>query len=187
MKTTGLAIVMAMGWSSAISGGTPGRAHDSKTPLTVCFGTGENVPLETRAELVASGVFAKIGVRVHWRGFDKCPEKTIRIEITKGTPVAEHPGALAYALPYEGTRIVVMLDRVKVVGPDALPYVLGHVIAHEVTHILQGVVRHSDMGVMKEFWNTSDYKQMAWEPLKFAREDIALINRGLELRASSSL
>jgi hypothetical protein len=62
--------------------------------------------------------------------------------------------------------------------------VLGHVIAHEVTHILQGVLRHSESGVMKARWSNADYQEMTWKPLRFTDEDVVLIHRGLKARVA---
>lgn len=57
---------------------------------------------------------------------------------------------------------------------------LGHVLAHEITHILQGIDRHSQEGVMKAHWTTEDIVQMARQPLPFEQKDVMLIHRGLE-------
>ena len=94
------------------------------------------------------------------------------------------PGAMAYALPYEGTHIVVFYDRVTK-KPGNVSILLGHVIAHEVTHILQGVARHSESGVMKANWTGADYQQMSREPLQFTDHDVLLIHRGLKARELS--
>ena len=61
---------------------------------------------------------------------------------------------LAYALPYEGTHIVILFDRVRKMQPNYVPAVLAHVLVHEVTHILQGIQRHSESGVMKAHWDS---------------------------------
>src|SRR5689334_24555228 len=51
---------------------------------------------------------------------------------------------------YEGNHIVIFYDRLqrKVKGTQ-ISSLLAHVLAHEVTHILQGIHRHSDRGLMK--------------------------------------
>jgi hypothetical protein len=55
----------------------------------------------------------------------------------------EYPGALARALVFEGTRIEVFYERVRrMVGPRRFPSLLGHVLAHEIAHVLQGVDLH---------------------------------------------
>jgi hypothetical protein len=53
---------------------------------------------------------------------------------------------------------------------------LGHVIAHEITHILQGVPRHSETGVMKARWERKDLQALVDHPLRFAPVDEALIH-----------
>ena len=66
----------------------------------------------------------------------------IHIELAEHTPDKLMPGALAYALPYEGVHIRVFLDRVeKSVGANGLPCVLAHVLHTRLGHILQGLVR----------------------------------------------
>ena len=65
-----------------------------------------------------------------------------------------------------------------------LPIVLGHVLVHEITHILQGIQRHSASGVMKAYWDREDCGQMTWKPLRFEPEDVDLIYVGLARRAS---
>jgi hypothetical protein len=61
---------------------------------------------------------------------------------------------------------------------------LGHVLAHEIGHILQGVERHSSTGLMKERWDYRDYVEMQRQPLRFTAEDLLLIQQGLKNRAS---
>jgi hypothetical protein len=182
MKITGVAMMMTMlgpvAWAREIPA--------ARVPLTVCFGGTNDIALENRAMAVASRVFAQIGVRVDWRrGLHNCPRQAIQIDLSENTPASQRPEALAYALPYEGTHIVVFLDRVRnTVGPHTVPYLLGHVLAHEVAHILEGVAAHSERGLMKARWDGEDYEQMAWAPLAFTDADVQLINLGLEARAA---
>jgi phage terminase large subunit GpA-like protein len=97
--------------------------------------------------------------------------------------------ASVYALPFEGTHIVVFYDRVKndrvKNRPGYASAVLGHVIAHEVTHILQGATWHSETGIMKAQWSGEDFQKMDWKPLQFTDEDIMRIQRGLKLWEAS--
>jgi hypothetical protein len=58
-------------------------------------------------------------------------------------------------------------------------------MAHEITHVVQGIARHSQAGVMKAYWNVHDIWQMVYKPLPFAPEDIDLIQRGLRPRPAS--
>jgi hypothetical protein len=181
--------------TGALAGGAPAAG---KVLLCVNAGGYELNPgsmvVLARAEDITSRMFKNAGVAVEWHpaGFGSCrrPQQTqtIVLDFATTTPASQYPGALAYALPYEGIHIVLMLDRIqkKAAGPAQVPPVLAHVMTHEITHILQGIARHSEMGVMKALWDSHDFLQMTKEPLPFTPEDIALIARGVRLRAAGA-
>jgi hypothetical protein len=60
-------------------------------------------------------------------------------------------------------------------GERLMPELLGNVLAHELTHALQGLARHSNEGLMKAVWSLSDYAEMFRGPLRFAAEDLDLL------------
>ena len=64
--------------------------------------------------------------------------------------------------------------------------VLAHVMAHEITHVLEGIGRHSQTGVMRAHWRGGDYREMRSKPLPFAPEDVCLIHEGLASRLSAA-
>ena len=134
-----------------------------------------------RAEGLAGEMFANAGVRINWRvGHPKGEAITVGMS---DVPSSYHPGALAFALPYQGFHITVFYDRIhKGFAPDLASALLAHVLVHEITHILQGVDRHSDTGVMKAHWTTADYAQMLARPLPFTDWDVELIQEGLASR-----
>jgi hypothetical protein len=160
-------------WAGAVPADEP--------QVMACMAPTADIRLEKRAKAVSSAIFAGIGVKILWHSLSKCPTDGILITFSNETPASLMPGALAYALPYEGRHLVVFFDRVKN-KPGTVSVLLGHVITHEVTHILQGVARHSESGVMKANWTGADYQQMAREPLQFTDEDVLLIHRGLQAR-----
>jgi hypothetical protein len=135
-------------------------------------------------------MFAEIGVQIDWhpdvRYCKARAEDNIIVSLTTGVPATRFPGALAYALPYEGAHVEVFFDRVvkTAAEPARVPSLLAHVLVHEVSHLLQGVSRHSQEGVMKQQWNQRDYVQMAWKPLPFTAEDVKLIRLGMNARTS---
>jgi len=156
--------------------------------LTVYLRYNALVPrgIETQALELANQMFGTIGIRMDWRIGE--PPRTsstrpIGIELVTDTPENLLPGTLAYALPFEGTHVVVFYDRVEN-RPGSVSSVLGHVIAHEVTHILQGVARHSKSGIMKAQWTGADYQEMTWKPLQFTDADVMLIHLGLKARGA---
>ena len=134
-----------------------------------------------RAEYLASQIFAGIGLSVDWKD-SACPgDRAIRITFQSSTPVTMLPGSLAYALPNEGSHIVVFYDRVqKAIEPPDIPTLLAHVFVHEITHILQGVSHHAETGMMKARWSGADYARMVRSPLPFTDSEIWLIRSGLE-------
>ncbi len=94
---------------------------------------------------------------------------------------------LAYAYPVEGTRILIFPDRVAAISPEPRFHTtLAYVLVHEVTHILQGVPRHSREGIMKAQWTPGDYFEMIYHRLGFTEDDLALLYAGLERRRDTS-
>jgi hypothetical protein len=159
--------------------------------VTICVENTVGFSVLPLAEQVASQMFSAAGVGIDWRqGLAGCPVEAIRITLSAlsdHAPADLPANAMAYALPYEGNHIVIFYDRLqrKVKGTQ-ISSLLAHVLAHEVTHILQGIHRHSDRGLMKATWDGSDYQAMMWKPLPFTPEDIELIHRGLAARATRS-
>jgi hypothetical protein len=140
-----------------------------------------------QAQEIATKMFADIGVQVEWRT-DRHPcavSGAIVIKLTEDTPRNYRPGVFAFALPYEGVHIQAFYDRIKgSAGPPRLPSLLAHVMVHEITHILQGIHRHSETGLMKAQWSREDLLTMAWKPLAFGDEDVYLIHFGWKKRAA---
>jgi hypothetical protein len=131
-------------------------------------------------------MFSEAGVAIQWYGW-RCPVDAIQVTISTKTARELHPGALAYALPHSGTQIMLFYDRMKqTIESYRFPSLLAHVLAHEITHLLQGFPRHSDSGLMKATWNWQDYYQMDGLSLPFTDEDIELIHRGLAQRPERS-
>lgn len=159
-------------------------AEDSAPVVTVCMDSFADGSLVYRAKAEASKMFMEVPVRIAWKNGRACQASdAIHIHMRDQTPATLKPGALAYALPIEGTYIELFFDRIQSAVPHPiLPHLLAHVLVHEITHILQGVSRHSETGVMKAHWAPDDYRLMRVGSLPFAVEDIQLIQAGLSTR-----
>ena len=179
MKITGVTVMAAMVGTTVWAGALVAAERQ----VTVCMAYTENLGSENGAKVVSSGIFAGIGVKILWNSPRQCPAEGIRITFSNETPAHLLPGALAYAMPFEGTHIVVFYDRVKN-RHGSVSCLLGHVIAHEVAHILQGLKRHSESGILKAQWTGAEYQQMNWKPLQFTDEDVSLIHHGLNVRVA---
>jgi hypothetical protein len=163
--------------------GWAGEVHSLDRTVDVCVAMGEDFAVQ-RAQSIAAGMFLQAGVRIEWHRDRSCPQDAIRVSFSDGTNRNFRPEAVAYALPYEASHIVVFYDRLRQHGSARLPVVLAHVLVHEITHMLQGVCRHSESGVMKARWTTREYDEMAFQPLPFTPADVLLIHMGLDARES---
>jgi len=143
------------------------------------------------AQFVASQLFKRIGVNLAWHNDARfCqlhPDQAIVISYSRNTPKELHPGALAMAFPYERTHIEIFSDRLAGVGGVVREKLLGHVLAHEITHILQGSALHSDSGLMKEHWDHAELTQINDHYLSFTDLDVKLIYGGLPMRRGGGL
>ena len=152
-----------------------------------------NVPMpETfilAAQAEATRLFEAEGIRLDWR-IPKAAElqngeRVIGIAFVSSAPPSFSTGekefALAEAHPYDTgpIRIWLFTDRLNhfllAFGPTYAGKALGHVLAHEITHVLEGVARHSESGLMKARWNWRDLRLMAGRGIPFDAEDRALL------------
>ncbi len=146
-------------------------------------------PAIVLAQEEASRLFEDAGVRLDWRtgspqGLERGPgvvELTFEAAAPAGYRAPQLSGALAVATPY-GTssgKITVFGDRVEVYvrGLRTIDTgrVLGHVLAHEIGHVLEGIARHSESGLMKAHWTRNDYVEMLRSGLGFAEVDRGLL------------
>ena len=143
----------------------------------------------TLAESVAQLILSPARIRLKWSNTSsfapkvrECAAQTLAIQLDAESPSGSRPGILGYAQPFapSGTRIHIFWDRI-VTGykQGERCYVLGHVMAHEITHVLQGVELHSDTGLMKARWNVWDVGEMTHRYLSLTDDDIDLIHKGL--------
>jgi hypothetical protein len=187
MKITAMTVATMLG-VAAVQGQSP--APETRRSVTVCLHADASVRASVlRARASVSQVFASIGLAITWRdGVRDCAAHEIRVDLRRDTPVSLKAGVLAYARPYEGTDIQVFYGRISGNWETCMvPVILAHVLAHEITHILEGIDRHSQQGIMKAHWDARDYFQMRIKPLEFAPEDIEYIEMGLASRSHSPI
>ncbi|HZQ50617.1 MAG TPA: hypothetical protein VFB14_00375 [Bryobacteraceae bacterium] len=182
--TKALVIPAALLLIGAAAAGQDGTAALPSITVRVYLRSSVPGPIIGLAKLIARDMFAQAGLRLNWWTRRQPPnpaDQVITIDITSPTPETLHRGALAYALPYEGIHIRVFYDRLERLanGRAILPSLLAHVLVHEIAHILEGISRHSDEGVMKARWTLQDLREMARKPLPFERRDLELIHLGL--------
>jgi hypothetical protein len=83
--------------------------------------------------------------------------------------------AISGASEARGRIAYILYDRIaRVAALRQTPFVraLGHVMAHEIGHLLIGVNSHSDEGLMRADWNTRERR-----PQTFTRSQVQQIRR----------
>jgi hypothetical protein len=177
MKNAWIAILLA-------AGVIVGNAAQKQEPDVVVYlhaGT-ENVEVIRLAQGQAQQILAGAGIRVEWRLGTPRPHggaEVIEAVLTEHRDQNFRPGALAFATLGKdaGTRIEIFYNRIRASGRDsAIRPILAHVLAHEITHILEGVERHSETGIMKAHWSPADLRAMSHTALPFGEEDLLLLH-----------
>jgi len=174
-----------------LAAGSTAFAHDSapraSNKVLVCVDHSLNDSDLGNAEVLASEMFVRARVKLDWRdrpspcrGIDNA----IAIDLVNSAPKDASRTALAAANVSDDIHIAVFLDRIPRDSHGLHTVALAHVLVHEITHIIQGVPRHSETGVMKARWTRDDYDEMRQRPLNFAPEDLELIRVGLAARAA---
>jgi Tol biopolymer transport system component len=138
-----------------------------------------------RAQYMAGRVLAGAKVTVKWQKGERSwdgQQEFCGEHLTIAFDAKATPGYAAQAMAYtrmnpgSWTEIHIFYDRVSQFPDRArMPEFLGHVLAHEIAHVLEGVVRHSSDGVMKARWTDRDCSELVRKPLPFAAEDVDLI------------
>jgi len=138
-----------------------------------------------RAEAVATTAFAAAGIEVRWVKGRQLGEshkaafgETLTVVFDATAPAQANPDAAATTIlgGVADANTHVFYNRVaRFQDPVRMPEFLGNVLAHELTHALEGVARHSTEGLMKPSWNVIDYGRMVHGPLPFAAVDLELL------------
>jgi hypothetical protein len=161
------------------------RAEGESAPVAVCLELRTYIDREVVlwGELTACRIFGRIGVQLHWscdlpRRIPAVRE--ILVQVVNRAPQNFPKGALAYALPYarEGIQATLFYDRCEpLLGGrrTSAGIFFGHVLAHEIGHVLSGVAAHSETGLMRPRWTADDLAQMQMHLLGFTSEDARFI------------
>jgi hypothetical protein len=166
-------------------------ADNSKIEVLVrVFGAGRvSGQILLGAEVTATEILASAGVRLRWENVRSTSETESRtrqspsrsietIDVRFGYLADPHNKrralAEAYLFAQSGIRITVFYDRIaEILGlrPVSGGRILGHVLAHEVGHILLRIASHAENGLMKAHWSGDDYSWMSFKNLGFTAED----------------
>ncbi|HUB32517.1 MAG TPA: hypothetical protein VMA31_05785 [Bryobacteraceae bacterium] len=138
------------------------------------------------AEGEARKILAGVGITVDWRMGKpdyEGPAKVILVVVRGSDDPNFKPGALAFTTVGTGAGALIQVFGGRIhcgMARAQEPPILAHVLVHEITHILEGVDRHSAHGIMKAHWNVEDFRRMAYSYLDFAPEDLRMIHTWTE-------
>jgi len=184
-RLVALAMVLGMNTQAARAK----RTAEQKVTVYLVNDANVSSPVLSRARTLAAEMFAGVDVRIEWRAGQReesqlLRERAIAVRLTLDTPDKFRTSVGAFAMPSEGLHITVLYEHLawSLAKPALASPLLAHVLVHEITHILEGVARHSETGIMKANWTSGDYYDMQTKTLPFASEDVELIHRGLAQR-----
>jgi hypothetical protein len=191
MKRTMIVAAAMMAWGAGQAAGRM-RTEAGVVRVDVYYVDGPTVVSDSLvmwgARSCASSLLADAGIQLVWHGGKPSDSeqgpRVIGITFTANAPTDFEHGiqrkALASAHPYgAGATISVYDARVKnYLEPFQRadrPKVLGHVLAHEIVHVLEGIAVHSTTGLMKAEWTELDRREITGVGLRLADDDRELI------------
>jgi hypothetical protein len=109
------------------------------------------------------------------------------VSIRRGDPASAFPGALGFALPDAqiGVHATIFYDRIEQLTQLVIitaPRMLGHVMAHEIGHLLLGSTEHSSAGIMKAIWDRTDFQYDPAGRMEFTPEQRRVIRERASVR-----
>jgi hypothetical protein len=175
-----ITVLAALGAASAYSD----ERLDSR--MTVLVYDYAGVPAETlvEAEHETSRIFRHSGVEVTWRPC-RISGPSVPLECPKPGPMTPalrlvprfqlvedriHAEAMGYSTGDFATVSVEFAQRLEESGVARLAEVLGHIMAHEIGHLLLPGGRHSVSGIMKARWSSNEWRLLRQGELNFAPE-----------------
>ena len=138
-------------------------------------------------------LFERSRISLVWIDAGECHERCLFVRtIAKpiGTKGLDNPLVVGVA---PGTREArgrfawVFYDRVRIYSAElglSVPQMLGHVIAHELGHLLLPHGAHSVAGVMRAGWDRAQVKTVVEGLVTFTPDQAALIRERLQASAS---
>jgi hypothetical protein len=155
---------------------------------------GAEVPEDTleRAQSEATYVFRLSGITLVWVDAKGCQNSclTVRIVVQAISAKSRNPHMLGVAPSTEearGINVWIFYPRVRAYSSDLgihASTLLGHVMAHEMGHLLLPLGAHSLTGIMRAEWDPAQVRNATRGRLTFTPDQAALIRERLQASAS---
>lgn len=146
----------------------------------------------TRAQDDATRVFHLSGIALVWVDAGTCQARclTVRIVTQPVSAKSRDPHMLGVAPSTKearGINVWIFYRRIRAYSADLgmhASQLLGHVMAHEMGHLLLPYGAHALAGVMRPEWDRAQVKNAAAGTLTFTPDQAALIRERLQASAS---
>jgi len=178
-----------------VTAGQTAAAEPTDRPIgEVLMMDGAGVPADTleRAQNDATRVFELSGITLVWIEAATCQARclTVRIVLEPVGTKSRDPRVLGVATGTKearGKHLWIIYPRIRAysaqLGLDA-SQLLGHVIAHELGHLLLPHGAHSLSGIMRPAWDRPQVKGATQGTLTFTPDQVDRIRTGLQASAS---
>jgi hypothetical protein len=186
-----------LSWPSLVFAIITVNAHPIEAPVVELFlppVLGVNAVAATReAQNVVDKIYSEIGVRVVWKSAHSSPAGCTRepshfrivVTLQSEATASSSAAAMAFSNPYaaKGPCVTLLMDRLMGAiekNPRRGGVLLGHVLAHEMGHVIEGIARHSESGLMKEGWSSIEILNLSSaNGPRFTSIDSELVLNGL--------
>jgi len=184
----------------------PSRAEDRRPAelvVAVHNDAGVSANALAQAERTAGWIFKQAGVDVDWANCDRPAGEG---QIVSSCHVTEFPRHLQLSIAQRSRNLTESILGVSFLAEDgsgcysdvflepteelheklhviSLGTLLGHVVAHEIGHLLLGTNSHSDAGIMRPHWNARDLANAGKAELHFTPAQ----GRTMRARVAASL
>ena len=145
-----------------------------------------------KAKHAATGVFALSHIDLQWMGHGPYQPCSLTVRIVAQSLEAKDRSRFVMGMALEtrvgrGILAFAYYDRIRLYSEDLgldASRVLGHVMAHELGHLLLPHGAHSTTGVMRGAWDSAQAKLVSAGLLTFLPAEAALIQQRLSACAS---
>jgi hypothetical protein len=170
---------------------------DSRMTILVYDYAGMRADILSKAEQETMRIFRHSGIDITWRPC-RMPDSTVPLECLDPSPTAPalrlvprfqpaadrvHVEAIGFCTGDFATVSVELAQELEESGVGALPEILGHVIAHEIGHLLLPGNGHSISGIMRAHWSSNEWRLVRQAKLNFAPEQSRLLRAELLRRS----
>ncbi len=157
---------------------------DSRITILVYDYAGVKAETLSKAEQETSRIFRHSGVDITWLHC-RVPSSSVSLECPESGPMTPvlrlvprfqlvrnrvHAEAMGYSAGYFATVSVEFAQTLEELGVAGLPEILGHIMAHEIGHVLLAGGGHSVSGIMRAHWNSNEWRLLRQGELNFAPE-----------------